>query len=46
MRGTGHTDVPEVLQMPGNKADAVPCECLQKGDKYECNGILADDGKG
>jgi len=30
MIGTGHEDVPVVLQMPGNKADAVPCECLQK----------------
>ncbi len=30
MRDTGHEDVPVVLQMPGNKADAVPCECLLK----------------
>jgi hypothetical protein len=28
MRGAGHADVPVVLQMPGNKADAVPCERL------------------
>jgi hypothetical protein len=30
MRGAGHADVPFVLQMPGNKADAVPCERLRK----------------
>ncbi len=30
MRGTGYADVPVVLQVPGNKADAVPCERLQK----------------
>jgi hypothetical protein len=30
MRGAGDADVPFVLQMPGNKADAVPCERLQK----------------
>jgi hypothetical protein len=29
MRGAGHADVRVVLQMPGNKADAVHCECLQ-----------------
>jgi hypothetical protein len=29
MHGTGHADVLVVLQMPGNKADAVPCERLQ-----------------
>jgi hypothetical protein len=29
MRGAGHADVSFVLQMPGNKADAVPCERLQ-----------------
>jgi len=29
MHGTGHADVMVVLQMPGNKADAVPCERLQ-----------------
>jgi ribosomal protein S6--L-glutamate ligase len=28
MRGAGHADVLLVLQMPGNKADAVPCERL------------------
>jgi hypothetical protein len=28
MHGTGHADVLVVLQMPGNKADAVPCERL------------------
>jgi hypothetical protein len=26
--GAGHADVLLVLQMPGNKADAVPCERL------------------
>ncbi len=30
MRGTGCADVPVVLQVPGNKADAVPCERLRK----------------
>jgi hypothetical protein len=29
MRGAGHTDVHVVLQVPGNKADAVPCERLR-----------------
>ena len=29
MHGTGHADVLVVLQMPGNKADAVPCERLR-----------------
>jgi hypothetical protein len=28
MHGTGHADVLVVLEMPGNKADAVPCERL------------------
>jgi hypothetical protein len=28
MRGAGHADVVVVLQVPGNKADAVPCERL------------------
>ncbi len=28
MRGAGYADVPVVLQVPGNKADAVPCERL------------------
>jgi len=31
MHGTGHADVLVVLQMPGNKADAVPCERLLLG---------------
>ena len=30
MRGAGHADVLSGLQVPGNKADAVPCERLQK----------------
>jgi hypothetical protein len=30
MRGAGHADIPFLLQMPGNKADAVPCERLPK----------------
>ncbi len=30
MRGAGHEDVLVVLQVPGNKAGAVPCERLQK----------------
>jgi hypothetical protein len=30
MHGTGHADVLVVLQMLGNKADAVSCERLQK----------------
>jgi hypothetical protein len=29
MRGAGHEDVLVVLQVPGNKADAVPCERLE-----------------
>jgi hypothetical protein len=29
MRGAGHEDVLVVLQVPGNKAGAVPCERLQ-----------------
>jgi hypothetical protein len=29
MHGAGHADVLVILQVPGNKADAVPCECLQ-----------------
>ncbi len=28
MRGAGHADVLSVLQMPGNKLDAVPCKRL------------------
>ncbi len=28
MRGAGHADVLFILQVPGNKADEVPCECL------------------
>jgi hypothetical protein len=28
MRGGGHADVLPVLQVPANKADAVPCEGL------------------
>jgi hypothetical protein len=28
MHGVGHEDVLVVLQVPGNKADAVPCERL------------------
>jgi hypothetical protein len=28
LRGAGHEDVLVVLQVPGNKADAVPCERL------------------
>ena len=28
MQGVGHEDVHVVLQMPGNEADAVPCERL------------------
>jgi hypothetical protein len=31
MHGTGHADVLVVLQMPGSKADAVPCERLPLG---------------
>ena len=31
MRGAGHADVLDVLQVNGNKADAVPCEPLQCG---------------
>ncbi len=30
MQGFGHEDVHVVLQMPGNEADAVPCERLQR----------------
>jgi hypothetical protein len=30
MHGSGHADVLVVLQMSGNKADAVPCERLHK----------------
>ncbi|HDH97888.1 MAG TPA: hypothetical protein ENF70_01985 [Deltaproteobacteria bacterium] len=30
MRGGGYADVPPVLQVPDNKADAVPCERLRK----------------
>ncbi len=30
MRGGGYADVLPVLQVPDNKADAVPCERLQK----------------
>ncbi|RKX62331.1 MAG: hypothetical protein DRP37_01765, partial [Thermodesulfobacteriota bacterium] len=29
MRGDGYADVLPVLQVPGNKADAVPCERLR-----------------
>jgi hypothetical protein len=29
MRGGGYADVLPVLQVPDNKADAVPCERLQ-----------------
>ena len=29
MRGAGHEDVLVVLQVPGNKAGAVPCERLK-----------------
>jgi len=29
MRGVGYADVLPVLQVPDNKADAVPCERLQ-----------------
>ena len=29
MRGAGYEDVLLVLQVPGNKADAVPCERLR-----------------
>ena len=29
MRGAGHADGFGILQVPGNKADAVPCEPLQ-----------------
>ena len=28
MQGAGHADVLVILQVPGNKADAVPCERL------------------
>jgi hypothetical protein len=28
MQGVGHADVLFVVQMPGNEADAVPCERL------------------
>ena len=28
MQGFGHADVPVVLQVPGNEADALPCERL------------------
>jgi hypothetical protein len=28
MCGAGHADVLVILQVPGNKADAVPCERL------------------
>ena len=31
MRGGGYADVLPVLQVPDNKADAVPCERLQFG---------------
>jgi hypothetical protein len=34
MRGTGHEDVPVVLQVPGNKADVVPCERLRKKNPF------------
>jgi hypothetical protein len=30
MRGEGYADVLPVLQVPDNKADAVPCERLPK----------------
>ncbi len=30
MRGFGHADVWVILQVPGNKADTVPCERLRK----------------
>jgi len=30
MRGGGYADVLPVLQVPDNKADAVPCERLQQ----------------
>jgi len=30
MRGDGYADVLPVLQVPDNKADAVPCERLQE----------------
>ena len=29
MQGAGHADVPGVVQVPGNRADDVPCEQLQ-----------------
>jgi hypothetical protein len=29
MSGAGHADVLVILQVPGNKADAVPCERLR-----------------
>ena len=30
MQGAGHEDVLVVLQVTGNKADAVPCERLRR----------------
>ncbi len=35
MRGAGHADVLVVLQVPGNKADAVPCERLPILNRFQ-----------
>ena len=36
MCGAGHADVLVILQVPGNKADAVPCERLHEHYWQEC----------
>jgi len=36
MRGVGYADVLPVLQVPDNKADAVPCKRLQKNRAAGC----------
>ena len=33
MQGFGHADVPVVLQVPGNAADAVPCKRLRQSSR-------------
>ncbi|MCD4755040.1 MAG: hypothetical protein K8R75_04465 [Deltaproteobacteria bacterium] len=45
MRGGGYADILPVLQVPDNKADAVPCERLQYinvgGNNAFSDGIVA-----
>jgi hypothetical protein len=39
MRGGGYADVLPVLQVPDNKADAVPCERLQNHKYFSTSAI-------